>query len=1110
MASAGGMGVVLMAEQLLRVIGQSELFAGLDPVLLRKIAAAAEETSLHAGQILFQQGDPADAVWGLLSGRITQTIRNEDGREMTVDVIEPGQVFAEVAVLDWGPRRFEAVAAEDSTLFRIKRRRFLELLQTSPELCFRVFSLLCTHLRGTSNALEEAALQKFPARLAKRLMTLAATTGAGPAGKVASDGAAVLNISQSELARLLGVNREAVNRHLRVWEKQGWLTLKRRQIEINDLAVLASLAAPADSSNGVSGKRFTFEPPDGLPEYRGGTSGAVSPTHSRSIRDMRNVGLMAVVVSDYSRDMMADAAGTLKSLATGIATIENAVSNSGGTIIGQAGDSIIAGFPDALAALRAAKSIQKKIAPRSATSPAAKTQALALFRLGVHAGDIVVDGDRYVGPAISIALRVAQYAEPGDVYLSGVVREQVKEASRIEFRFLGKQRFRNIEQSVPIYSAQRVPVSRWLWTRVDSLLSRQLRPVAAVGAAVVLVAVVWVVAQQYQQDALTMVPTQSIAVLPFDNLSAAPEDAFLADGLSEELTRELMGIEGLKVTGRNSVQYYKGRDDDIGAIGKMLQVAYVLEGSVRKLGHNIRVTAQLTQVANGLRAWSGTYDSDADNIFSVQRKIAGNVAQVLKMRLDAPGEGNRTLPLTTDAEAYMLFLQARYLFGLLMQADALKALPLLDRAIELDPEFAEAHALLATIYHGLAPADKSLPFDLQERTKRSNAAVARALSLQPNSPKVLAAASRMLARDGDHQGARQLAERAVAANGNDPDALWALRIVRSTADDWAAALEISERLIRLDPISTRVLMSYALRLFQADRLDEAWTMADRARTLSANPRPANSLLAAIALARGEVVQAIDLSILGRPYGNYLNLWFGLQDVDLDSIKPRIRAAGPYAYLGEYDKVRQIVLESFANSFDSTDYLIARGELEVLAGNYEQAIEFFDRARPKLPFGDTELFWSKTYSAYLSWSRKSSPSLALLYAYRQTGQHDMADEMVALIEREISARRQEFDSVGGTGDHQLLYREAELLAIEGRVDAAIAALRRWQSFDPEQFNYLKTDPFLASLHGEAEFWQIVAEVETELAKIRQQIAATSPSLRVKTATKNRDTRQANRN
>ena len=231
-----------------------------------------------------------------------------------------------------------------------------------------------------------------------------------------------------------------------------------------------------------------------------------------------------------------------------------------------------------------------------------------------------------------------------------------------------------------------------------------------------------------------------------------------------------------------------------------------------------------------------------------------------------------------------------------------------------------------------------------------------------------------------------------------------------------------------------------------------------------------------------------LSVQGRPYGNYLDLWFGLKDVDLDSIKPRIRAAGPYAYLGEYDRVRQIVLEAFANSFDSTEYLITRGELEVLAGNYDQAIEFFDRARPKLPYGDTELFWSKSYAAYLSWSRKSSPSLALLYAYRQTGQHDMAQEIAALIEREIADHRQKVDSVGGTGSHQLLYREAELLAIEGRVDEAIAALRRWQSFDPEQFNYLKSDPFLISLHGEAEFWQIVAEVETELAKIRQQVEA----------------------
>ena len=110
------------------------------------------------------------------------------------------------------------------------------------------------------------------------------------------------------------------------------------------------------------------------------------------------------------------------------------------------------------------------------------------------------------------------------------------------------------------------------------------------------------------------------------------------------------------------------------------------------------------------------------------------------------------------------------------------------------------------------------------------------------------------------------------------------------------------------------------------------------------------------------------------------------------------------------------------------------------------------------------------------------------AYRRTGQHDMAQEIAALIEREIADVRQKVDSAGGTGNHQLLYREAEFLAIEGRVDEAIAALRRWQSFDPAQFNYLKSDPFLTSLHGEAEFWQIVAEVEAGLAMIRQQVEA----------------------
>lgn len=271
-----------MTDEILPVIEQSELFAGLEPSLLRKIATAAERTRASAGELLFQQGDPADAVWGVLSGRVIETIRNEDGREMTFDIIEAGEVFGEVGVLDWGPRRVEAVAAEDSSLFRIGRRQFLELLQTSPELCFRVFALLCSHVRGSTEALEEVALQKFPARLAKRLAVLAASNGGELGGQAENGGAVVVSISQSEMARLTGVNREAVNRQLRAWENDGWLTLGRRRIEINDMNRLASLAAPAASGYGLAGKRRIFHGPQGLLARHAGASETRSQMPSQS------------------------------------------------------------------------------------------------------------------------------------------------------------------------------------------------------------------------------------------------------------------------------------------------------------------------------------------------------------------------------------------------------------------------------------------------------------------------------------------------------------------------------------------------------------------------------------------------------------------------------------------------------------------------------------------------------------------------------------------------------------------------------------------------------------------------------------------------------------
>ncbi len=1073
-----------MTDEILRVIRQSELFTGLDPSLLHRIASAAERTNARAGEILFQQGDPADAVWGVLSGRVTETIRNEDGREMTVNVIEPGEVFGEVAVLDWGPRRYETVAVEDSALFRINRRQFLELLETSPELCFRVFALLCSHLRGASDALEDAALQKFPARLAKRLMILAANNGDTPGEEVANAGTAVLSVSQNELARLTGVNREAVNRHLRGWEKKGLLTLKRGQIEINDMAALASLTAPIDDSDGSGGKRLMFNAPEGLLGRRAGTSEAASQMQSQPTRGMRDVGLLAVVVSDYSRDMMADASRTLKSLKAGIMAIEKAVAGGGGTIIGQAGDSIIARFPDALAGLRAAKSIQSRIAPPTGATSEAKAQSPALFRLGVHAGDIVIDGDRHVGSAISIALRVAQYAEPGDVYLSGAVREQVKEESRTEFRFLGNQKFRSIEQSVPIYSAQPVPVWRWIWARADSLISRRLRPAAAIGAAVALMAVVWVTAQQFegggQPRSFARIP---IAVLPFANAGDREND-YLAEGLSQEVRSALMTFPNLRITGEKSASYFRDKNASSAEIADILQVSYLLLGSIEQKDGEIRLSVQLFDAARASELWTRTYSEPERNLIEFRRDIAQSLASALDL---SRGEGDGTpyvAAAARDPRAYSLYLQAKFLSNQGMQKTTLSALPLLHEAVEVEPGFAEAWALLAKLYRGINRPPHTAGYGQDELDRLSEAALAKALEYGPDSPKVVVTAA-ILTRNLETRD--RLTARAVALYPDDPDALMAMAGTYAREDNFVGQLETMERVLVLDPLNRRAMNRYAQVLLRVNRLQETRAVLGRIKMLHPHSVPPHAMLAEVSLRQRDYVRAVAVAREGRPYGDFPDLWFELKDFDWN-IRPRLRAAGPHAFVGDYGAAREILAEAFQDRPDHLEHLIAGGTLASLEGDYAGAIALFERAIPLLPEGEPSLFWSNSFSPWLDWARKSCPGAALLHAYRRAGENQKGDRLGAILAGKMEHMRAGYAAAGAPAEHIFLYVEAEIHAIEGRSAEALATLRTWRKYDPHLFSYVRRDPFLESLHSEPGFWKIVAEVEADLAEIRKQIKA----------------------
>ena len=391
-----------MQQKIRQVIANNHLFEGLRPDLIDEIASSATRRTVGAGEILFQKGDPADALWGVLSGRIVIDVGTEDGKEIVLDVFVEGGVFGEVGVLDFGPRRVEARATEKSELFRLERKHFLRYLQSSPELCFRVFSLLCSHLRETTENLEDTALYKLPNRLAKRLTMLAADSRTG-------DGT-VLHISQSDLAGMLGVNREAVNRHLRVFEKDGLIALGRQKIEIVDQQALAKLASPGQTSqhggwgnenlSALELKEFTFsQRHKDTPTWQG--------RHS--------AGLLAIDAAEYSHALMTDAAGTLKRIDEGLSSVDRAITQYLGHTVWHTGDRVLAEFPDAELAMAAALAIQEQVNP-------AKSKPESLFRIGVHYGEVQADDHHFLGKAVDTVIRLTHFAGAGGIAISGAVR----------------------------------------------------------------------------------------------------------------------------------------------------------------------------------------------------------------------------------------------------------------------------------------------------------------------------------------------------------------------------------------------------------------------------------------------------------------------------------------------------------------------------------------------------------------------------------------------------------------------------------------------------------------------------------------------------------------
>src|ERR1700751_1614064 len=447
--------------------------------------------------------------------------------------------------------------------------------------------------------------------------------------------------------------------------------------------------------------------------------------------------LAAVLAADmvgFSRLMEVDEEGTLARLKTHrIELIDPAIAKNHGRIIKTTGDGMLVEFHSIVDAVLCAAEIQRRMARRNADIPQAGWMQ---FRIGINLGDIIVENDDIFGDGVNIAARLETLAEPGGICVSGAVRDQLgQRLEDIEFEDLGDQSVKNIARPIRVF-------------RVSLESTTAAAPEQAKDAAV----------------ASTISKKPSIAVLPLVNMSGDPEQDFFADGLTEDIITELSRFHELLVISRNSTFVYKGKAVKVRDVAREFAVDYVLEGSVRKAGGRVRVTVQLIDAETDRHIWAERYDRQLEDIFAIQDEMTRAIVATLPGRVEAATHDRAKRKRTDNLAAYECVLAAKVLHHRSVREDNAQAQRLLDRAPELDANYAHAHAWKACvlgqtwIYGWCEDADAAL--------RQVVAELEIALALDDNDSdvhRILAAVN--LTRD-DHDKAAYHQERALALNPN--------------------------------------------------------------------------------------------------------------------------------------------------------------------------------------------------------------------------------------------------------------------------------------------------------------------------------------------------------
>jgi adenylate cyclase len=574
--------------------------------------------------------------------------------------------------------------------------------------------------------------------------------------------------------------------------------------------------------------------------------------------------ILSADVKGYSRLMGEDEEGTARTLNTYKEIMAGLVERHHGRVVDAPGDNVLAEFASVVDAVRCAVEIQKELKARNANIPENRRME---FRIGINLGDVIEEGDRIVGEGVNIAARMESLSEAGGICISGTAFDHVKNKLPIGYQFLGEQSVKNIAEPVRVYKVLMEPDAAG-----KVIGQRKVRPKqwqkATIGFVVAVIVVVGAVViwrlylrpppaevASKEKMAFPLPDKPSIAVLPFVNMNGDKEQEYFSDGISEEIINALVRWPKISIIPRSSSFIYKAKAVDVKQVGREMGVRYVLEGSVRREGNRVRITAQLIDATTLQHLFSERYEREMKDIFAIQDEITMKI--LTSMRVSLSGEGVPSLrgKGTKNIEAYLKLLQAEAILQTMNRADQAQSKRLAEEAIALDPEYARAYTVIAAaignealmgvhenpreaLERALALAEKAVKLDDSEEQahrvlgfiaiqlnrdyEKGIAEAKRAVELAPNSVMAQTILGYFLYSAGRTEEAIPILKKAAALSPIPlPRTLSHLCIACRKARRYEEAVAVCRQLLRRDPNYLLAHLTLAATFVEMDKMEEA-------------------------------------------------------------------------------------------------------------------------------------------------------------------------------------------------------------------------------------------------------------------------------------------------